>query len=83
MPDAYGAPSVCQHHCCKITSDCGNSPGLESALGMYIGAKEPFSPSLMVLPGLVPGIHGNRQGVCSFSWVAGSSLAKTREVNSV
>jgi hypothetical protein len=36
---------------------------------------------LIVLPGLEPGIHGNRQGVCRDSWMAGSSPAKTIEAN--
>ena len=39
-------------------------------------------PSLIVLPGLVPGIHGNRQGVCRDSWMTGSSPAKTIKMKS-
>lgn len=27
----------------------------------------------IVLPGLVPGIHGNRQGMSGLSWMAGPS----------
>jgi hypothetical protein len=30
----------------------------------------------IVLPGFVLGIHGNWQGVCHGSWMAGPSLAK-------
>jgi hypothetical protein len=36
-------------------------------------------PNPIVLPGLVPGIHGKRQGVCRVTWMAGSSPAKTKK----
>jgi hypothetical protein len=39
-------------------------------------------PSLIDLPGLVPDIHGNRQGVCRDSWMVGSSPAKTIKMKS-
>jgi hypothetical protein len=31
------------------------------------------------MPGLVPGIHGNRHSLCGGSWMAGSSPAMTVE----
>jgi hypothetical protein len=36
-------------------------------------------PSSIVLPGLVPGIHGKRQGMCRVTWMAGSRPAKTKK----
>jgi len=33
----------------------------------------------LVMPGLVPGIHGNRQGLCRKSWMAGTGPAMTIE----
>ena len=34
--------------------------------------------SFTVMPGLVPGIHGNRQAVRSSSWMAGTSHTAVR-----